>query len=356
MKGVLTLAAATCLLVSEYPSLIAQDSQFPPGGDESKKFHSDVILEGLDNPCGLALRPAAIENSVDEFLFAESGAGRVLRFSVDSPTDTQEVLQGLATRPFANEKSSKVGPWALGFLTPSKLVVVGGILKVGKEQAAVYVMPDDAETMAAAQMDHTVGPLVSVSPSEQFGFLGLAVGETAAYFSSGTESVPGKVFYSALEANRLDSFRPLLKDGRLTRPTGLCLSPVNPAGSQYLVATDVGELQESRDSLLVFLAPISGTKLLQLETGLYDLVGLAYSPSGQLYAIDFAWQQPNSGGVYRLDDARWNDRPACRAVKIATIARPTSLAFASDGSLLVTAFGSGDKPKQGNIIKITGEF
>jgi hypothetical protein len=85
-------------------------------------------------------------------------------------------------------------------------------------------------------------------------------------------------------------------------------------------------------------------------------VGLAYSTSGQLYAIDLAWQDENAGGVYRLDDARFEGQPACRAVKIAEVVRPTSLLFAPDGALYVASWGKGNGAKQGTIVKISGEF
>ena len=95
---------------------------------------------------------------------------------------------------------------------------------------------------------------------------------------------------------------------------------------------------------------------MQLTPGLRDIVALAYSATGQLYAVDCAWQDPQAGGVYRLDDARWQGQPACRGVKIASLSRPTSLLFAPDGSLYVAAFGASSDSPQGTITKITGEF
>jgi len=83
---------------------------------------------------------------------------------------------------------------------------------------------------------------------------------------------------------------------------------------------------------------------------------LAYSPTGQLYAVDFAWKEEGASGVYRLDDARVNGQQACQAVKIASIQRPISMAFTPDGTLYVTALGASDSKKQGILVKITGEF
>ena len=359
MKGCLamiTWMAVFILCFWAVPRVVAQEDQFPPAGDESANYHTDVILAGLDYPTGLALKPDSVEKGAEELFFAESGAGRVLRFAVASPGTTKEVLKGLKTHAFGENESIQVGPWALGFLTPSKLVVVGGVLENGKEQVGVYLLPENSQVLAADQTDHSVGPLAERDTADQLGFLGVSIGDTAAYFSCGAENAPGQIFYSPLEANRLDSFRPILKQQPPRWPAGICLSPVNPADSQYLVSSTVGELQEARDSELFFLAPSSGTELLQLKPGLFDMVGLAYSESGLLYAIDCAWHQPKAGGVYRLDDARWEGQPACRAVKIASVERPTSMAFGSDGAMYVTVFGSPEKPKQGKIIKITGEF
>ena len=118
----------------------------------------------------------------------------------------------------------------------------------------------------------------------------------------------------------------------------------------------MGELSEARDSRVAFIIPAAGTVDMQLSPGLLDIVGLAYSPSGQLYAIDMAWNDENAGGVYRLDDARFEGRPACRAVKIASLVRPTSLVFAGSGTLYVSSLGAGTNAKMGTITKITGEF
>jgi hypothetical protein len=122
------------------------------------------------------------------------------------------------------------------------------------------------------------------------------------------------------------------------------------------VASYLGALAEKRDSQVIFIIPSGGDVAMQLAPGLFDVVGLAYSPSGQLYAADFAWQEENEGGVYRLDDARLDGQPACRAVKIASIEHPTSLLFDDSGNLYVTSFGNGTNAKHGKIITIKGSF
>ena len=57
---------------------------------------------------------------------------------------------------------------------------------------------------------------------------------------------------------------------------------------------------------------------MNLETGLYDITGLAYSPKTKLlYAIDFAWMAAGEGGLFRLDADQKNTASGVKTVKIA---------------------------------------
>ena len=118
----------------------------------------------------------------------------------------------------------------------------------------------------------------------------------------------------------------------------------------------MGSFDKPRDSTLAFYVPASANLALSLDTGLNDIFALAYSPSGQLYAVDFSREDEASGGVYRLDDAIINGQQACQAVKIASVVRPTALAFSPDGTLYVTSFGASDGENQGVLLKITGNL
>jgi hypothetical protein len=106
----------------------------------------------------------------------------------------------------------------------------------------------------------------------------------------------------------------------------------------------MGEPTAARDSRVAMYSPTSGELALNLATDLCDIVGLAYSPRGDLYAVDFAWAEPKAGGVYRLEAAQVDGRESCRAVKIASVVHPTAIAFTPDGSLCVTAFGDRNEP------------
>jgi hypothetical protein len=86
--------------------------------------------------------------------------------------------------------------------------------------------------------------------------------------------------------------------------------------------------------------------LLNLKTELHDITGLAYSPRGQLYAVDFAWLDTTQGGLFQLlkDEAK-----GIRTKKILPLDKPTAMAFGPDGALYVTIIAG---EKNGKLIKI----
>ncbi|MDZ4657439.1 MAG: hypothetical protein SH868_07645 [Bythopirellula sp.] len=351
----LLLVAFACS--SELATSADKQAEFPPAVDESAQYKQEVLLKKLDNPCGLVSRPSADKDAPQEIFFSESGAGRVLVFGADRPRATQEVLTGLKTHELAQDVELRVGPWSLGFVTPTKLAVWDGVPRDGVKQVGVYVLPTDDKVLTADDVEHVAELPKDDSQIGNSAFPGMVMGETSAYLSSGSAEDIGTIFKAALVANQISSPRtltPSKQSSDMHWPTGLCLSP--PTKTQFLVAAYVGDLLDKRDSRVAFLVPANGEVALELVPGLFDVVGLAYSPSGQLYAIDFAWHKEKLGGIYRLDDARLDGRPACRAVKIANLVRPTSLLFDASGAMYVTAFGTGTNAKRGSLIKITGEF
>ena len=353
MSSLLAVFAVSLPLVARAAD--AENQGFSAAGDESKNFQTEVIVEGLDNPSGLAVRPITGNESASEIYFTESGAGRVMRFMASNPGETKEIVSGFETHPLNETIDLRLGPWAIGFVTPTKLAVLGGVQKQGTEQVGVFVLPDDGKVLKADQLDHTA-ELTDGYEQKSAGFPGMVLSDTAAYMAIGSDST-GNIFKAMLAANRIDSPRPLVSSKvaeSLSWPSGLCLSPA--VRTQFIVAAYLGALTEERDSRVAFIIPSGGDVAMQLTPGLFDIVALAYSPSGQLYAVDFAWQEEKEGGVYRLDDARLEGQPSCRAVKIASLEHPTSLLFDESGNLYVTSLGTGSNAKHGKITKITGSF
>jgi hypothetical protein len=334
----------------------AAEDDFPTPGDESGEFHTEVVAKELDNPCGLTLRPAVEKDAPQEIYFAESGAGRVMRLVGSG--EPQEVLTGLEMRTL-EKPAIRLSASALGFVTASKLAVLGGLKKEYLEQVGLFALSGEPRVLTPADMEGavTLKTFQDVVFQEPPGFHGMVVGDTVAFFSNYVPNRFGDIYRASLSANRIDepqrmSFRQAGDD--LIAPVGLCMGP--PGRTQYLVASFIGEIDGDRDSRVAFIVPSSGVVALELMPGLLDVVGLAYSPWGSLYAIDFATNDDKAGGVYRLDDARLNNRPACRAVKIVDIARPTSLMFDKYGVLFVSSLGTEGSEKQGQIIKVSGEF
>ncbi len=320
--------------------------------DESAKYDSNPILTRLDNPWGIAVRPSRLPDSSKEIFFAESGAGCVRRFTLDSPGTSREVIKGLEVQEVDEQFPVRTGPRALGFLTPTKLAVVGG----NGEQVEVYSIPD-GESLAADKYDYLVGPLSQEGQPANLAFQSCTITETAAFFAVGDFDEGGTIFKSALKANRLDELQPLVRAAEAKgwgTVAGLCIS--DSSRMQFLVAGYVGTLLGKRDSQLVFIAPQTGKLVTQFATELCDIVGLIYSPSGQLYAVDLSWKNTSDGGIYRIDDARSQGRPACQVVKIASVAHPTSAVFVDKETLVVTAIGRKANQKQGSITKLTGNF
>ncbi len=354
------MALVLCALVS-YPSVAAAES-FDRSAtlvDASASFETEVLLSNLDNPAGIVLRPDQVKSAPYELFLAESGAGRIVRLQTKDPENLDEVVVDFPVVEPTQQPPYRVGPLALGFVTQSKLAVtVAGGVGNG-EPIACYRIRPDGPVLTADQHDHTVRPLDPSRNPKYAGLThcGLAPDGKRCFVTSIGNDAGGAIFRCNVEANRLGNLQRFFDaqaGNGLSAPGGIAVIPEpRPA---FLVAGLMGSRETPRDSRLVFFVPSGGDVALNLPTGLSDIIALAYSPSGQLYAADFSWHNEQAGGVYRLDDARIEGRQTCQPVKIAAVVRPVGLAFAPDGTLFVTAFGPGENERKGQLIKITGEL
>ncbi|MCA9232941.1 MAG: hypothetical protein KDA57_19995 [Planctomycetales bacterium] len=358
MHQMLTTAIlATCFAASSWGVAQGQDADSASQFDESANYTVTKVLENLNKPSGLALRPGIGKPGPEELFIAESGAGRVVWITTDQPGGLAEAVTGLSPGFLGDNSELQLGPAGLAFIARNLLVVGGGALPDNAGVLSVYLLAADGSAVTAEQINHTVGP-VRASDSAANGagvFLGMTNTELS-LFSTWSDENKGWILKSGIEANRLAYLQPLAtpkQTGSLGAPTGIAVIP-SPR-PPFLVVAHMGSFQKPQDSTLSFYVPSSAKLAMTIDTGLNDILGLAYSPTGQLYAADFSREVDAAGGVYRLDDAYKDGQQTCQAVRIASVSRPTALTFTADGELYVTAHG-GDGKTQGVLLKITGDL
>jgi hypothetical protein len=362
------------------PALVPSEERVPPRAapaDESANFTVETLTTKLNRPWGLAIRPPLAATDQEEIFISERGAQRVVKLAPgqlpskqpgsDSAESTQPVIVGFPAveDPQGNPRQS--GPLGLLFLNRSKLVVGSCGSERGQLVLQVYRLPNDGSSISADQVEHSVGPSrigpdsKGLPPEErERPYFGMIKANDDTLFTTSYDANQGWILKAPVQANRLVGLQILVettKQPGASRPSGITFLP-DPA-LHYLVVGHAGDLEMPRDSMLSFYSPQSGSVALHLRTGLHDIVGLAYSPSGQLYAIDCAWNFESDGGVYRLDDAMEHGRQTCRPCKIASIPRPTAFTFSKAGAMLITALGSSaeqerQESNQGVLLKITG--
>jgi hypothetical protein len=345
----------------------ARAAEEPPAAgatvDQSTDYGVETIASGLDNPASVAVRPGSEGLGVAELFLSESGAGRVLRLATDEPARTATVITGFPTAKFSDEPAFRVGPLGLAFLSRNRLAVGTGGLGQGEDLVRVYGIVDGGEAIAYDRADHSAGP-VAAGPRSAAGegeFFSLATTDRALFAAPHSGDAQGWVLKATLDANRIAGLEPFISTKTLAGRGAPGAVAVNPQPQRrYLVVAERGEPTAEFDSRITMHSPTTGAVALSLNTGLRDIVALAYSPapSFDLYAADYSLAEPSQGGVYRIEAVQVDDRESCRAVKIASITRPTSIAFTADGAMYVTAFGDaptdeGDAKPAGTLLRIT---
>jgi DNA-binding beta-propeller fold protein YncE len=306
----------------------------------------EEVVGGLSNPCGVAVQPGT-----GHLYVSDSATGRVGRIDGGKFLD---VITGSSKDVYGKGPFYDIGPLGLAFGADGKTLFVGdGGYKDGEEYIRVFTVPEAGKPALHFEKDATkIGPL---APAD--GVLGegnlyaFAVTPTAVYVTCNGDDTKGwiaKADINGTKYGKLERYLPTKEMVEVDAPVGITL---NKQGD--LVVGQCGEVNKPKDSLLSFYSPKTGKLLKNNETGLYDITGLAYSPrTGRLYATDFAWMAPAEGGLFRIDDAPGG----VKATKIASLDKPTALAFAPDGTLYITIVGpkkeDENSPKQGKLVKI----
>ena len=312
-------------------------------GDAWADVVPKVLIENLSRPLGVAIQP-----ETGDVFVAEVGSGRVVRID-----DGQ--LQPVIVELPHEQQAGAFQPMGLEFIDRKTLVLTVG--RTPETDAAMYVaqVPDVGDGAVSFDSLLRLGPIAKAeNATESSDLLGITASKSAIYAAEGAGAKKGWILQTNIrnlkDMTKAESF------GRVTRfiATSDAVKVGSPAGITLssrgeIVVGQMGALDGSRDSQLSFYRSTDGRLLLNLETGLFDIVDVCYgapkppSNKAHLYVLDLAMNSPEFGGLFRLDAEFRGGKQGVRAVKMALLDRPAAMALGSDGSLYVTVLGPPDE-------------
>ncbi|MCC7475543.1 MAG: hypothetical protein IT425_09120 [Pirellulales bacterium] len=326
-------------------------------------FHK--LLGGLRSPCSIAIRPE-IDGATQVFV-ADRGSGRVLRIdggrSSDAPTqEAIEAVVGFPTAAAAIEQPDAVGVQSILFLDQLRLVASG---RESSGQPFLNIYELSGQTGA---LPFTSPKQIAKLPSKSL------PGEAIFHLhdlsrSRANDLVPDFLLAAAsgeagvkplwrigLAANTLGDVTPyaatLAADAASSHVVSIGSIATAPTG-HWVIASRNTAAPPAGD-LVTFLMPHNGQVAMQITTSLPRIVALAYHPrTGELFAASAATGDGTRGGIYRLDDASTPGNLGCRATPVASLARPTAIAFDPLGTLYVAALEAvGEKQAAGVVLRL----
>ena len=320
-----------------------------PAHLQAQEFTVETVVEGLSNPCGVAVQPGT-----GHVFVSESGAGRIVRIVDDK---IESVIQGFPLDSYGTSPELKIGPLGLAF-TDQDTLVVGSGGNPENDHLAIYKIPEP-ESVPLEVTAHSGKPQSLPADSErgipaEGDFYGVAMIGEMVFVTCQGDDTKGWLSSAEVVDGELTSFKRTIATKEKTGVDAPLAITRSPEG--YLVVSQMGETDASIDSVLAFYDQ-SNEELVdwRYETGLNDIVALAYGPKrGRLFAADICWSNPSAGALYKLVGESPNK---CRAIKITGLERPTAMSFDSDGNLFVTVMGltsEGAETPSGKLLKISG--
>jgi DNA-binding beta-propeller fold protein YncE len=322
--------------------------QLTSAQDEKVEVDVETVVEGLNNPSGVAVQP-----ETGDVFVADSGALRIVRI-VDGKTES--VITDFPKDAYGKGPIYDIGPLGLVFLDKDTLVVGGGGKPDGEEMIRVYKVPAAGEDAITA--DKIEGDAKMLEPSDDVpgegNFYALAKGTKGVYVTCNGDDTKGWVSLATLEDGKFKNFERKIATKEATKVDAPVAITMSPEG--HVTVGQMGEINEAGDSLVTFYDE-EGKMLENFKTGMNDVTGLAYGPNhGRLFATDFNWLDTDKGGLYKLIAIK-DDYSNCTAKEIVTLKKPTALAFNPKGDLYVTLAGNtseGSEKPDGKLIVIRG--
>lgn len=322
---------------------LASGARAADGQSATEGVNIEVVAKQLAYPTGLAVRPGGSRSGPD-LLIAEAGAGRVVGLSSDAtPPELVEVLTGFSKAPAA-------GPRCLAFRSRNRLLVAQS--GNGKDPARVSEYDIDDEQLPM-QGSASKAIVAYAQGGGDVALAGMGRDDSSLVVTTADHQWLLQATFQGRGADKLERFVKPLDATRVGTPRGVTFSEKG-----YLLVSLAGDRSAAGDSLIAFLHPVdlSAGPLLVLETGLDEIVALAYSPtSGNLYAANCGSADSSSDGIYRLIASGGNGRDSCKAQLVARVEQPTAMAFKPDGTLYVTTGGAENEPT-GELLKLTGDL
>ena len=306
------------------------------------KFRESIIH--LDNPSGVCVHP------VTGHLFVSSRQG-IFRLAPGKPPKIYLEVTGFPTDIYGKGPMYNIGPLGVSLWGNDHLIVADGSRKDAEELVRIYKIGDapPAKPNAEDTAEFTLGPIPAgdVSAKGEGNFYASVIWNETIYVTANGDDTKGWILKSEIKDGKPGPLSPGIATKEQTEVDAPIAITVTPDKSALVVGQG-GEVNVPGDSLLTMYGA-DGKITKKLKTGLHDITGLAYSPSGKLYATDFAWADTTQGGLFELVFEGEEVKPK----KILGLDRPTSLAFDKEGGLYITVFSlgkdTGDNPAGGLI-------
>ena len=317
------------------------------GSDAEEGTKATVILEGLNNPCGVAIQP-----ETGTVFVADSGNYQIVKV-VDGKAEA--AITDFPKDVYGKGPKVNIGPLGMVFLNKNTLVVGGGGQPDGEELLRVYTLPEDGKAIKADQTTAAYSLEATDEIKGEGNFYALAATAKGIYVTCNGDDTKGWVSKATIEDSKVTGYERFLATKEATEvdaPVGIAVSPEG-----YLVVGQMGEINVPGDSLITFYDESNGEMLLNLETGLHDICAVAYSSRNppQMYVLDYAWADTTQGGLFQILEDEESDS-GMRAKKIMSLDKPTAMAFNADGDLFITILGEAeDANSKGQLIKVTKE-
>ena len=308
---------------------------------------TETVVGKLTNPCGVAVQPGT-----GHVFVADSGAKRVIRV-VDGKAE--DVIVDFPLDVYGKGPMFDIGPLGLAFVDADTLVIGGGGNVDDKELLRVYTVPKaGSPAIKASDMKASFGLEANEDLKAEGNYYGVAVGKGGIYVTCNGDDTKGWVAKADVKKNEVSNFRRFIATKEATEVDAPVAVTMSPRGE--VVVGQMGEITVPEDGLLTFYNAKEGKMLLNLETGLSDITGLAYSPkNGLLYATDFAWPGTDKAGLFRLDKDGQKKKVSIKVKQVTKLDKPTALAFAKDGTLYVTVIETVEGNNEGKLLKIAAD-